>query len=97
MGSTTVVIGYTGVTEAMCRLLLDQGAAHVGIISGDVENLCATRERFADDRLITLHANLGRREQVNQALELFRARAGRFDLGREQRQPAGGVDRGIGG
>jgi NAD(P)-dependent dehydrogenase (short-subunit alcohol dehydrogenase family) len=80
LGSAAVVIGCTGVTEAMCRLLLAEGASHVGIISGDVENLCATRERLADHRVITLHANLGRREQVNDALELFRARAGRVDL-----------------
>ena len=80
MGSAAVVIGCTGTTEAMCRLLLEQGAAHVGIISGDIENLCATQERLADPRVISLHANIGRREQVNQALELFRAKAGRLDM-----------------
>ena len=80
MGSSAVVIGCTGVTEAMCRVLLEQGAAHVGIISGDVENLCATRERLADDRVITFHANLRRRDQVEHAMELFRTQAGQLDL-----------------
>jgi NAD(P)-dependent dehydrogenase (short-subunit alcohol dehydrogenase family) len=79
MGSAAVVIGCTGVPEAMCRLLLDEGASHVGIISGDIENLCATRERLADKRVITLHAKLGRREQVYKGLALFRAQAGRVD------------------
>lgn len=80
MGSAAVVIGCTGMTEAVCRVLLAQGAAHVGIISGDIENLCATHERLADSRVISLHANLARREQIDEALQLFRARAGRVDL-----------------
>jgi NADP-dependent 3-hydroxy acid dehydrogenase YdfG len=79
-GASAVVIGCTGTTEAVCRLLLEQGAAHVGIISGDVENLCATHERLADPRVISLHANIGHRDQVNDALELFRTRAGKVDL-----------------
>jgi NAD(P)-dependent dehydrogenase (short-subunit alcohol dehydrogenase family) len=79
-GASAVVVGCTGMTEAVCRLLLDQGAAHVGIISGDVENLCATHERLADPRIISLHANIARREQLHDALELFRSKAGKVDL-----------------
>jgi NAD(P)-dependent dehydrogenase (short-subunit alcohol dehydrogenase family) len=64
----------------VCRVLLQEGASHVGIISGDVENLCATHERLADPRIVSLHANLARPEQIDSALELFRAKAGKLDL-----------------
>jgi NAD(P)-dependent dehydrogenase (short-subunit alcohol dehydrogenase family) len=64
----------------MCRVLLQEGASHVGIICGDVETLCATHERLADPRIVSLHANLARRDQISQALDLFRARAGKVDL-----------------
>ncbi|HET8549571.1 MAG TPA: SDR family NAD(P)-dependent oxidoreductase [Bryobacteraceae bacterium] len=80
MGAAAVLIGCTNLTEAMCRLLLEQGATYVGIISGDIEGLCAPRERLADSRVISLHANLGRREQVEAALKVFRAKAGRVDM-----------------
>ena len=79
-GSAAVVIGCTGQTEAMCRLLLDQGVVHVGVLSGDVENLCGIQERLADSRVISLHANLGRTEQVHEALDLFRRKTGRLDF-----------------
>jgi NAD(P)-dependent dehydrogenase (short-subunit alcohol dehydrogenase family) len=79
-GSSAVVIGCTGQTETMCRLLLAGGAEHVGIISGDTENLCAIEGRLADSRVLSLHANLGHSEQVHEALDLFRARAGRLDV-----------------
>jgi NAD(P)-dependent dehydrogenase (short-subunit alcohol dehydrogenase family) len=79
-GASAVVLGCNGMTESMCRLLLEQGAAHVGIIGGDVESLCATRERLADPRIMPFHANLAHREQVHAALDRFRAKAGKLDL-----------------